>query len=89
MEVSIGVIRDKQGIYSGLLQSQLAKRQLAVCYNREGKLFVKLSVVRAIIKDGDGTRVILMSADDPPDRTEILLDNIQSIYLISEFLPPL
>lgn len=85
MEIHFGVVRDKQGIHSSLLQSQAHHRQLAVCYSSEGKLIVKICVVKDIEKRNDGTWVTLLSPDDNDSETRILLDHIQSIYPIRDF----
>jgi len=85
MDVNIGLIRDRQGIYSGLEQSKSMNRQLAICYNSGGQLIVKIAVVKDIIMGNEGTMIVLGSTDHPPNEATILLDNIQSIYLISDF----
>lgn len=86
MEVNVGVIRDRQGIYSGLLHSQSMNRQLAVCYNSSGTLIVKISVVIEIITERDEIIVVLASAGDPSNKTIVPLDQIQSIYPITDYL---
>ena len=84
MEANVGVIRDKPGIYSGLWQSQSSNHQLAVCYNRDGKLIVKICTVKDIVREDPGTRVTLVSDNDKSE-TVILFDEIVSIYPIREF----
>lgn len=84
MEIHFGVVRDKQGIHSGLLQSRSHHRQLAVCYSSEGKLIVKICIVKSFDTRKDGTWVMLRSPDDDSE-TEVPLDHIQSIYPIRDF----
>ena len=84
MEVNVGVIRDKPGIYSGLKQSQSSHQQLAVCYNSEGKLIVKICTVKDIVREEEGTHVTLVSPDDKVE-TDIQFDSIESIYPIRDF----
>lgn len=84
MEANVGVIRDKPGIYSGLWQSQSSNHQLAVCYNSDGKLIVKICTVKEIVREDTGTRVTLVSDNDKSE-TIILFDQIVSIYPIREF----
>ena len=87
MEVHFGVIRDKPAIYEGLLQSKSLNRQLAVCYNNEGKLIVKISTVIDIFGGPDGGAVILRSQPgDPQSETTVRMDRIESIYPIRDFL---
>ena len=85
IEIHFGVIRDKQGIHSALVQSRSHHRQLAVCYSSEGKLIVKICIVKDIDKRKDGTWVTLLSPDDNNNETNIPLDHIQSIYPIRDF----
>ena len=85
MEIHFGIVRDKQGIYAGLLESRSRHRQLAVCYNSDGKLIVKICLVKRIDRRKDGTWVTLISPDDDHDETTILIDLIQSIYPIRAF----
>jgi len=87
MEVHFGVIRDKPGIYEGLLQSQSSNDQLAVCFNSDGKLIVKICTVKDIVGGKDGTMVLLHSEHhDPPGESTIMLDQIESIYPIRHFV---
>lgn len=84
MEVHFGVIRDKPGIYEGLLQSQSSNHQLAVCYNSDGKLIVKICAVKDIVSANDGTMVLLHH--DPSGESTVMLDQIESIYPIRDFV---
>ena len=84
MEIHFGLVRDKQRIYSGLTHSQSHNRQLAVCYNSDGKLIVKIAVVKMIEKSDDGTWITLISPDDNTE-TRLLLEHVQSIYPIRNF----
>lgn len=87
MQLHFEVIRDKESIYAELIQSQSLGYQLAVCFNDEGKLIVKICTVTAITNDNDRTLVTLRS--DPADiTTECLvdLDSIESIYPMHVFL---
>lgn len=86
IDLNLGVIRDKQGIYSGLIQSQSLNQQLAVCYNSDGKLIVKIAVVTRIIPTKDGITVALASPDDARVEMVIPLDHIESIYPIRNFM---
>lgn len=89
MEIHLGVIRDRQGIYSALMESQSIKRQLAVCFNSDGKLLVKICTVSGMehLQDG-GINVTLKSpVEQSGSETTIRLDLIQSIYPIRDFLP--
>ena len=87
MEIRAGVIRDKQGIYKGLLQSRSLDHQLAICYSEAGKLLVKICSVINIAGDQNRGRVTLRSpSDNPETETTIDLNNIQSIYPISDFI---
>ena len=86
MEIHLGVIRDKQGIYSALLQSQSTKRQLAVCFNSDGKLLVKICTVTDMVRRKDGISVTLKSQTEEDSETTILLEHIKSIYPIRDFL---
>ena len=89
MEIHLGVIRDKPGIYSALLESQSTKRQLAVCFNSDGKLLVKICTVSDMEHiENAGVKVTLTSNMDGKDNEiTIELDHIQSIYPIRDFLP--
>jgi hypothetical protein len=88
MEIHLGVIRDKEGIYSALLESQSTTRQLAVCFKSDGKLLVKICSVRHMVLRQDGVNVTLKSqTGDKDNETTILLEHIQSIYPIRDFLP--
>jgi hypothetical protein len=86
MEIKVGLIRDKQGIYEGLLQSKSMNRQLAVCYSSEGKLIVKISVVKDMLKEGEHTTVVLVSPIEEHTETLVPLDHIESIYPIRDFI---
>ena len=86
MDIKEGVIRDRDSIYSGLLHSQSLNHQLAVCYNSDGKLLVKISVVKNISRGKNGLEVTLVSPGEVQPETVIPLENIQSIYLISDFV---
>lgn len=87
IEVHFGVIRDKKEISSALLNSQATNRQLAVCYNKEGKLLVKICTVSRIIGKQDGVRVVLRSSgEDKDEDITVPFDQIQSIYPIRNFV---
>lgn len=87
MEVHFGVIRDKKEISSALLTSQTMNRQLAVCYNSDGKLLVKICTVGRIIGKKDGVRVVLkLLGEDEGGGLTISFDQIQSIYPIRDFV---
>ncbi len=86
MDLNEGLIRDKEGIYSGLLHSLSAHQQLAICYNDDGRLIVKIAVVKQIRPADDGTRITLTSPDEPRAETLIHLDRILSIYPIRYFI---
>jgi len=80
------MIRDKQGIYSALQQSRSTKRQLAVCFNGDGKLLVKICTVIDMVGKKDNIKVILKSQGENKDsQTTIPLEYIQSIYPIRHF----
>lgn len=85
MEIHFGLVRDKQRIFSGLTHSQSHNRQLAVCFNNDGKLIVKIALVKSIDKCIDGTWITLISPDDNNSETRLQLDHIQSIYPIRDF----
>jgi hypothetical protein len=85
MEIHFGVVRDKQGIHSSLVESRKQHRQLAVCYSSEGKLIVKICIVKEIEKGNDGTWISVLSPDDDNSETRIHLDHIQSVYPIRDF----
>ena len=89
MEIHLGVIRDRPGIYSALLESQSTKRQLAVCFNSNGKLIVKICTVSNMEHvENAGVNVTLTSNLDAEDNElTIELDHIESIYPIRDFLP--
>ena len=82
MEIHFGIVRDRQGIYTGLLESRSHQRQLAVCYNNDGKLIVKICVVKRIERSKEGIWVTLSAPDDDNSEITILIDHIQSIYPI-------
>jgi hypothetical protein len=88
MELHFGVIRDKEGIYAGLIQSQSFNRQLAICYKSEGKLLVKLcSVVR--IEQAKETVIVTVhpQPEEPGSKpTTLLLQDIESIYPMHAFV---
>ena len=84
MEVNFGVIRDKHSIYSQLLQSESAKSHLAVCYNSDGKLIVKICRVKDIGPEDNGNVTLVSPEEDQADIT-IQLKHIESIYPISGF----
>jgi len=86
MDVHLGVIRDKQGIYSALLQSQSLRRQLAVCYSNQGQLIVKICTVKEIERTGEGSTVTFVSLDEASSEARVPLDQIQSIYPIRDFI---
>lgn len=87
MEIQMGVIRDKQGIYAGLLQSQSTAHQLAVCYNIDGKLIVKICTVVDIAGDQDEAVITLRTqSENPATETVVPLSHIESIYPIRDFL---
>lgn len=85
MEVRFGVIRDKQEIHAGLLQSKSSNSQLAVCYNGDGKLLVKICHVLDAPEAGDGPVILRLQADDPATEFSVRFEDIQSIYPIKEF----
>ena len=87
MELHFGMIRDKDGIYSGLADSQSTNRQLAICYNSREKLLVKICTVASLEKTIDGVRVTLNTQGDQgsPEPVTVTLDQIESIYPINEF----
>lgn len=85
MEVRLGVIRDKQGIHAGLLQSKSSNNQLAVCYSSDGKLLVKICYVLDVPKAGDGPAIMRLDPNDPTTEFHVRLEDIQSIYPIKEF----
>lgn len=86
MEVHFGVIRDREGISSALVNSQTFHRQLAVCYKSDGKLLVKICTVGRIMGKRDGVRVVLKpSREEEGDEITIAVDQIQSIYPIRGF----
>jgi hypothetical protein len=87
MEIQMGVIRDKQGIYAGLLQSQSMAHQLAVCYNSDGKLIVKICNVVDIAGENEEAMITLRTQlEDPATETIVHLDHIESIYPIRDFV---
>jgi hypothetical protein len=87
MKTQMGVIRDKDGIYAGLLQSQSLAHQLAVCYHSEDRLVVKICTVINIAVGDEPALVTLRTRPEDPPATEIVvsLDHIESIYPISDF----
>lgn len=85
MDIHFGLIRDKQGIYAILQDSRSRQRQLAVCYNSDGKLLVKIAVVKDISGGKDGKWVTVFSPDDDKSELTIPIDHIQSIYPIRDF----
>ena len=85
MEIHFGIVRDKQGIYAGLLESRSRQRQLAVCYNSDGKLIVRICMVKRIDRQKEGTWVTLFSPDEENSEVTVLIDNIRSIYPIQAF----
>ncbi len=89
MELHFGMIRDKDGIYSGLAESRSTNRLLAICYNSKDQLLVKICTVAGIQKEKDGLVVTLNTqADDGSAQSiVVMLDHIESIYPINEFHP--
>jgi hypothetical protein len=86
MEVHFGVIRDKQAIHAALLESKSLNRQLAVCFNSEGKLVVKICTVIDVVNGDDGTSVILRAhTEEHNSEFALRLSSIQSIYPIRDF----
>ena len=86
MELHFGVIREKEAMHAALHQSKLHNRYLAVCFNSEGKLIVRICTVINIEEEKNGTRVTLRSQTDEKDTDfTLLLSNIQSIYPIRDF----
>lgn len=85
MDIHFGLIRDKRGIHAMLQDSRSRQRQLAVCYNSDGKLLVKIAVVKDISGGKDGKWVTVSSADDDNSEVTIPIDHIQSIYPIRDF----
>ncbi len=87
MELHFEVIRDKDAIFAELLHSQSLGDQLAVCYNRGGKLIVKICVVTDIVRRIDGVVVTLRSEpNDVTTEDKVGMDCIVSIYPIHAFL---
>jgi len=87
MEIQLGVIRDKQGIYAGLLRSQTMAHQLAVCYNSDGKLIVKIcNVIDIAGKKDEATITLRTRPEDPATEMIISLNDIESIYPIRDFV---
>ena len=88
MEIHLGVIRDKQGIYMGLQQSHALNGQLAVCYNSDGKLIVKICTVADIVGEKDDMKVTIRTkGKNAKNDITIMLDQIVSIYPIRDFYP--
>jgi hypothetical protein len=85
MEVRLGVIRDKQGIHAGLLQCRSSNNQLAVCYNSDGKLLVKICHVMDVPNGGNGPTVMRLDPNDPATEFNVRVEDIQSIYPIKGF----
>lgn len=85
MEVNVGVIRDKPGIYTGLWQSQSSNQQLAICYSSEGKLIVKIGTVKEMTGQGAESQVTFTCPENDKAETTIPVDSIVSIYPIRDF----
>lgn len=85
MELHFGVIRDKQAIHAALQQSKDHNRHLAVCFNSEGKLIVKICTVVDIADKGATTVLLRSQSDSENCDFSVLLSNIQSIYPIRDF----
>ncbi|HET9485825.1 MAG TPA: hypothetical protein VFO54_00240 [Chryseosolibacter sp.] len=86
MEVHFGVIRDKNSIHAGLLHSRSSNHQLAICFNNEGKLLVRICTVADLIVENDVVSVTLRPEPGSQQSDfKIPLDRIQSIYPIREF----
>ena len=86
MELQFGVIREKEAIHAALLQGKIHNRHLAVCFNSDGKLIVRICTVVDILEDDNGTKVILRSTSSEKETDfTLLLANIQSIYPIRDF----
>jgi len=85
MDIHFGLIRDKHGILAALEDSLSRQRQLAVCFNSDGKLIVKITTVKDIRNRKDGSWVTLFSPDDHNREFSIPVDHIQSIYPIRDF----
>lgn len=88
LEFHFGVIREKQAIHAALLQSKSLNRQLAVCYNIDGKLIVKICTVVAMeVPEGkEGGNVTLSCMDgEALSEFEVPLTSIQSLYPIRDF----
>lgn len=88
MELHFGMIRDKDGIYAGLIQSQSFNRQLAICYKSEGKLLVKICSVARVEQAKDTVMTTVVPQPEGPGSKPItlLLEDIESIYPIHAFI---
>ncbi len=87
MQLHFEVIRDKESIFAELIQSQSLGHQMAICFNDEGKLIVKICVVTEITYDNDRTLVTLRSdLVDVTTECVVALDSIESIYPMHAFL---
>lgn len=84
-EEHIGVIRDKPGIYAGLVQSQATGQQLAICYRQDDKLIVKICLVKEVTGDHNGAKVVLHMPEHPTDELRVELEQIESIYPIRDY----
>lgn len=80
MELHFEVIRDKEAIYAELVQSQSQGHQLAICYNKDDKLAVKICTVKDIVRRNDKVAITLHSGLHDASTEEIALDIIESIY---------
>jgi hypothetical protein len=87
MELHFEVIRDKEAIYAELLQGQSLGYQLAICYNSDGKLIVKICIVTNIAMGIDGIVITLRGhPNDAATEVKVALNSIESIYPIHPFL---
>jgi hypothetical protein len=84
-EEQAGLIRDKSGIYAGLVQSQSTGQQLAVCFRSDEKLFVRICLVKEVVSNEEGIRTILLIPETPDDTLTLDLHQIESIYPIHEY----
>lgn len=82
MELHFEVISGKEAIYAELVQSQSQGHQLAICYNKDGKLAVKICIVKDILRRNDKVAISLRSGLHDANTEEIALDIIESIYPI-------
>jgi len=88
MELHFGVIRDKQEIRATLLQSRSVNRQLAICYNDDGKLIVKICTVVDITEhkeDEDVVVTLRSQSGENKNEFSVPLSGLQSIYPIRNF----